>query len=331
MILEDKKNRLELKKINNRSKKITLSDVYKTIQDMSNIPIFRDINFVNKYKNKLCKNIKGQDNAISLVCDTFKKKYYSFNSIPISFLFVGSTGVGKTLLAKEYGKCFYDNNVIKVDMSEYKENHSISKMIGSPPGYVGYDDNKNLFEKVKDNPYSLIILDEIEKGSKEVINLFLQILDEGIITDSHGNKVSFKNTIIIMTSNLGDEYALSGDNKKVMEELEHTFRPEFINRIDEVIIFKPLSRETIYEILDKIIHEIEERLSDKNLKIKLTGPAKDYLVDIGYDVNYGARPLKRVVSRTIENMIAERIISGEIKYGDTLTFDYSNELIIKNS
>jgi ATP-dependent Clp protease ATP-binding subunit ClpB len=219
--------------------------------------------------------------------------------------------------------------MVRIDMSEYMEKFSVSRLIGSPPGYVGYEEGGQLTEAVRRNPYSIVLFDEIEKAHPEVLNLLLQILDDGRITDSNGRTVDFKNTIIIMTSNLGDEYALEGDNSKVMKELENTFRPEFINRIDEVIIFKPLSKETIYEILDKIISEIEDRLSDKNIKIELTGPAKDYLVDIGYDVNYGARPLKRVVSRTIENIIAEKIIMGEIKYGDVVTFDYDKELFIK--
>ncbi len=336
----------ELEELNNSEKNRILSDtvneedIANVISKWTNIPISK---LMSGEREKLLhlfehmkENVKGQDEALKLVSESIIKSRAGIKdpNRPIgSFMFLGPTGVGKTEVAKTLAYELFDDksHMVRIDMSEYMEKFSVSRLIGSPPGYVGYEEGGQLTEAVRRNPYSIVLFDEIEKAHPEVLNLLLQILDDGRITDSNGRTVDFKNTIIIMTSNLGDEYALSGDNKKVMEELEHTFRPEFINRIDEVIIFKPLSRETIYEILDKIIHEIEERLSDKNLKIKLTGPAKDYLVDIGYDVNYGARPLKRVVSRTIENMIAERIISGEIKYGDTLTFDYSNELIIKNS
>ena len=210
------------------------------------------------------------------------------------------------------------------------EKFSVSRLIGSPPGYVGYEEGGELTEAVRRNPYSIVLFDEIEKAHPEVLNLLLQILDDGRITDSNGRTVDFKNTIIIMTSNLGSEYALEGKNDLVMKELESTFRPEFINRIDEIIVFKPLTKEVIYQVLDKIVHEIELRLIDKNIKLKLTDSARDYLVDIGYDVNYGARPLKRVVSRTLETILANKLIEGEVHYGETVTFDYqNNELIIK--
>ncbi len=336
----------ELNELNNMEKNRILSDTVNeedialVISKWTNIPISK---LMSGEREKLLhlfdnmkKNVKGQDEALKLVSESIIKSRAGIKdpNRPIgSFMFLGPTGVGKTEVAKTLAQELFDDksHMVRIDMSEYMEKFSVSRLIGSPPGYVGYEEGGQLTEAVRRNPYSIVLFDEIEKAHPEVLNLLLQILDDGRITDSNGRTVDFKNTIIIMTSNLGDEYALAGDNKKVMEELQQTFRPEFINRIDEVIIFKPLSKETIYEILDKIISEIETRLSDKNIKIKLTGPAKDYLVDIGYDVNYGARPLKRVVSRTIENMIAEKIIMGEIKYGDTVTFDYDNELKIKNS
>ena len=315
-------------------------DIALVISKWTNIPISK---LMSGEREKLLhlfdnmkKNVKGQDEALKLVSESIIKSRAGIKdpNRPIgSFMFLGPTGVGKTEVAKTLALELFDDksHMVRIDMSEYMEKFSVSRLIGSPPGYVGYEEGGQLTEAVRRNPYSIVLFDEIEKAHPEVLNLILQILNDGLITDSNGRTVDFKNTIIIMTSNLGDEFALSGDNKKVMDELEKTFRPEFINRIDEVIIFKPLSKETIYEILDKIISEIEERLSDKNIKIKLTDSARDYLVDIGYDVNYGARPLKRVVSRTIENMIAEKIIMGEIKYGDVVTFDYDNEFKIKNS
>ena len=336
----------ELEELNSMEKNRILSDTVNeedialVISKWTNIPISK---LMSGEREKLLhlfdnmkKNVKGQDEALKLVSESIIKSRAGIKdpNRPIgSFMFLGPTGVGKTEVAKTLAYELFDDksHMVRIDMSEYMEKFSVSRLIGSPPGYVGYEEGGQLTEAVRRNPYSIVLFDEIEKAHPEVLNLLLQILDDGRITDSNGRTVDFKNTIIIMTSNLGDEYALEGNNEKVMKELENTFRPEFINRIDEVIIFKPLSKETIYEILNKIISEIEERLSDKNIHIKLTGPAKDYLVDIGYDVNYGARPLKRVVSRTIENMLAEKIIMGEIKYGDTVTFDYDNELKIKNS
>ena len=334
----------ELDELNSMEKNRILSDTVNeedialVISKWTNIPISK---LMSGEREKLLhlfdnmkKNVKGQDEALKLVSESIIKSRAGIKdpNRPIgSFMFLGPTGVGKTEVAKTLAYELFDDksHMVRIDMSEYMEKFSVSRLIGSPPGYVGYEEGGQLTEAVRRNPYSIVLFDEIEKAHPEVLNLLLQILDDGRITDSNGRTVDFKNTIIIMTSNLGDEYALEGNNDKVMKELENTFRPEFINRIDEVIIFKPLSKETIYEILDKIISEIEERLSDKNIKIKLTGPAKDYLVDIGYDVNYGARPLKRVVSRTIENIIAEKIIMGEIKYGDVVTFDYDKELFIK--
>jgi len=208
------------------------------------------------------------------------------------------------------------------------EKFSVSRLIGSPPGYVGYEEGGQLTEAVRRNPYSIVLFDEIEKAHPEVLNLLLQILDDGRITDSNGRTVDFKNTIIIMTSNLGSDHILNDKKSLVLEELKHYFRPEFINRIDEIIVFNSLSKEVIYQVLDKTIKEIEARLSDKAIKIKLTDSAKEYLTEAGYDVNYGARPIKHLIGRTIETLLAKEIIKENIKYGQTVIIDYINDKIV---
>ena len=335
----------ELEELKNKEKNRILSDTVNeediayVISKLTNIPLTK---LVASEKEKLLhlfdnmkKNVMGQDEALKLVSDCILKSRSGIKdpNRPIgSFIFLGPTGVGKTEVAKTLAYELFDDksHMVRIDMSEYMEKFSVSRLIGSPPGYVGYEEGGELTEAVRRNPYSIVLFDEIEKAHPEVLNLLLQILDDGRITDSNGRTVDFKNTIIIMTSNLGSEYALEGKNDLVLKELQETFRPEFINRIDEIIIFKPLSKDIIYQILDKIIKEIEYRLIDKNIKIRLTNEARDYLVSIGYDVNYGARPLKRVVSRTLETILANKLISGEIHYGETVTFDcVNNELVIK--
>ena len=335
----------ELAELNELSENRILSDtvneedIAQVISKWTNIPISKLMSgerekLLHLYDN-MKKYIKGQDEALKLVSESILKSRAGIKdpNRPIgSFIFLGPTGVGKTEVAKTLALELFDDksHMVRIDMSEYMEKFSVSRLIGSPPGYVGYEEGGQLTEAVRRNPYSIVLFDEIEKADTEVLNLLLQILDDGRITDSNGRTVDFKNTIIIMTSNIGSEYALDNDKAKVMEELRHALRPEFINRVDEIIIFNPLSKDVIYEILDKIIEEIEDRLKDKDLKIKLTDEARNYLVDIGYDVNYGARPLKRAVSRSIETILAEKIINGEVKYGDTVTFDYNGELYIKN-
>ena len=334
----------ELNELNGLEKNRILSDavneedIATVISKWTNIPLSKLMSgerekLINLYDN-MKKNVMGQDEALKLVSESIIKSRAGIKdpNRPIgSFIFLGPTGVGKTEVAKTLAYELFDDksHMIRIDMSEYMEKFSVSRLIGSPPGYVGYEEGGQLTEAVRRNPYSIVLFDEIEKAHPEVLNLLLQILDDGRVTDSNGRTVDFKNTIIIMTSNLGSEYALENNNEMVMKELQNHFRPEFINRIDEVIIFNPLSKEVIFEILDKIIFEIEERLKDKNIKIELTDKARDYLVESGYDVNYGARPLKRMVSRSIETLIANKIINNEVKHGDTITFDYDNELIIK--
>ena len=211
-------------------------------------------------------------------------------------------------------------------MSEYMESFNVSRLVGAPPGYVGYDEGGQLTEAVRRNPYSIVLFDEIEKAHKDVFNILLQILDDGRITDSQGRTVDFKNTIIIMTSNLGSEHILDNDGaSKVYEDLKKTFKPEFLNRIDEIIMFKPLSKDVVYSILDNIINNIQLRLSDKRIKINLTDECKKRIVDNSYDSEYGARPIKRYVSRNIESLIANNIIEGNIKYNTTITIDVKDD------
>lgn len=218
--------------------------------------------------------------------------------------------------------------MIRIDCSEYMEAFNVSRLIGAPPGYVGYDEGGQLTEAVRRNPYSIVLFDEIEKAHRDVFNILLQILDDGRITDSQGRTVDFKNTIIIMTSNLGSEYILdnaSNSEELIKEELRKTFRPEFINRIDEIVVFHSLSKQTVYEILDKIIKETENRLSDSHIKISLTDQAKEYVIDNSYDEQYGARPIKRYVTKYIDTMLAEEILNENVKFGQEIIIDVKND------
>ena len=228
-------------------------------------------------------------------------------------MFLGPTGVGKTEVARSLAYELFDDerHMVRIDMSEYMEKFSVSRLIGSPPGYVGYDEGGELTEAVRRNPYSIVLFDEIEKAHPEVLNLLLQILDDGRLTDSNGRTVDFKNTIIIMTSNLGSEHILEGNKELVTKEIQEYFRPEFINRIDEIVIFNELDKTSIRQISD--------------IKIKLTEKCKDYLVDTGYDVNYGARPLKRLVSRTLEVLLSKKIINNEITPSSIVNIDYIDD------
>ncbi len=312
------------------------------ISKWTNIPISK---LVGSEKEKLIhleenmkKRVKGQDEALKLVSEAIIRARAGIKdpNRPIgSFIFLGPTGVGKTEVAKTLAYELFDDerHMVRIDMSEYMESHSVSRLVGAPPGYVGYDEGGQLTEAVRRNPYCIVLFDEIEKAHKDVFNILLQILDDGRITDSQGRTVDFKNTIIIMTSNLGSEYILDNkenSNELVMNELRHTFKPEFINRIDEIIVFNSLKQDVIYDILDKIISDIEKRLSDKKIKLNLTDKAKKYIVDSSYDSRYGARPIKRFVSRNIETLLANEIINGNINYDSTVTFDvYDNNLVIK--
>ena len=322
-------NSLEKNKI--LSDTVTSEDIASIISKWTNIPVSK---LVSGEKEKLLsleenmkKRVIGQDEAIKLVSDAIIKSRSGIKdpNRPIgSFIFLGPTGVGKTEIARTLAYELFDDekHMIRIDMSEYMEKFSVSRLIGSPPGYVGYEEGGQLTEAVRRNPYSIVLFDEIEKAHPEVLNLLLQILDDGRVTDSNGRTVDFKNTIIIMTSNLGSEHILDGNTSKVMDEVKKYFRPEFINRVDEIIVFNPLTKDNIRKILDKLIGEMEDRLSSDNIHIELTDSAKDYLVDNGYDITYGARPLKRLLSRTVETSIAKVLINNEVKFGMTLIVDY---------
>ena len=312
------------------------------ISKWTNIPVTK---LVGSEKDKLLnletnmkKRVKGQDEAIHLVSESIKRARAGIKdpNRPIgSFIFLGPTGVGKTEVAKTLAYELFDDekHIVRIDMSEYMESHSVSRLVGAPPGYIGYDEGGQLTEAVRRNPYSIVLFDEIEKAHKDVFNILLQILDDGRITDSQGRTVDFKNTIIIMTSNLGSEHILNKENnleELINNELRHTFKPEFLNRIDEIITFNSLTKDIIYEILDNIIKNIENRLSDKQLKIELTNNAKNYIIDNSYDESFGARPIKRYVSKNIESLIANNILEDKIKYNSTINIDIEdNNFIIK--
>ena len=325
-------NGLEKNKI--LSDTVTSESIAEVISKWTNIPISK---LVSGEKEKLLnleenmkKRVIGQDEAIKLVSDAIIKSRSGIKdpNRPIgSFIFLGPTGVGKTEIARTLAYELFDDekHMIRIDMSEYMEKYSVSRLIGSPPGYVGYEEGGQLTEAVRRNPYSIVLFDEIEKAHPEVLNLLLQILDDGRVTDSNGRTIDFKNTIIIMTSNLGSEHILDGNTSEVMNDVKKYFRPEFINRIDEIIVFNPLTKDNIKCILDKLIHEMEDRLKDNNIHIKLTDDARNYLIENGYDITYGARPLKRLLSRTVETTIAKVLINGELKFGSTLVVDYKDD------
>ena len=338
----------ELNELTEKTKNEILSDtvdeedIASIVSKWTNIPVSK---LVGGEKDRLLslmdnmkKRVKGQDNALYLVSEAIKRARSGIKdpNRPIgSFIFLGPTGVGKTEVAKTLASELFNDekHIVRIDMSEYMEAHSVSRLVGAPPGYVGYDEGGQLTEAVRRNPYSIVLFDEIEKAHKDVFNILLQILDDGRITDSQGRTVDFKNTIIIMTSNLGSEYILNNDensNELVMEELRHTFKPEFINRIDEIIIFNSLNKDMLYEILNNMIKNIEHRLDNMHITITLTDKAKDYIVDNSYDEKFGARPMKRYVVKHIENLLANEILQDKISFGENITIDVeNNELKIK--
>ena len=332
-------NNLEKNKI--LSDVVTSEDIAQVISKWTNIPVSKLISGEREkllnLKENMEKRVIGQSEAISLVSDAIIRSRSGIKdpNRPIgSFIFLGPTGVGKTEVARTLAYELFDDekHMIRIDMSEYMEKFSVSRLIGSPPGYVGYEEGGQLTEAVRRNPYSIVLFDEIEKAHPEVLNLLLQILDDGRVTDSNGRTVDFKNTIIIMTSNLGSEHILDGNTDKVMDEVKKYFRPEFINRVDEIIVFKPLTKEVISKILDKLISDLMMRLREDNIHLVLTDKARNYLVENGYDVTYGARPLKRLVSRTVETVLSRMIVEDQVQYGDTLIIDYSedkNQIIVR--
>ena len=336
-ILPELRNKLdELSKKGNEgilSDTVTNEDIANVISKWTNIPISKLMSSekekILNLENNLRKRVKGQDKALKLVSDAIIRSRSGIKdpNRPIgSFMFLGPTGVGKTEVARSLAYELFDDehHIVRIDMSEYMEKYSVSRLIGAAPGYVGYEEGGQLTEKVRRNPYSIVLFDEIEKAHPDVLNLLLQILDEGRLTDSNGRTVDFKNTIIIMTSNVGSEYIINGEEDKVTSELPKYFKPEFLNRLDEIIIFNKLSKTDLKEILDKIIEEIEKRLIDINVKINLTDNAKNYFIDNGYDEYYGARPLKRLVNNKLETLIAKKLINNEIKPNTIVNVDYIN-------
>ena len=290
-------------------------------------------------EDQLHKRVVGQDEGVKRVTDAILRSKAGIKdpTKPIgSFLFLGPTGVGKTELAKTLAENLFDDeqNMVRIDMSEYMEKYSVSRLIGAPPGYVGYEEGGQLTEAVRRKPYSVVLFDEIEKAHPDVFNVLLQVLDDGRITDSQGRTVDFKNTILIMTSNIGSPYRLDGIDEngeikpeaqsQVMDDLRGHFRPEFLNRLDEIIMFKPLTKSNIGKIVDLMVGELDKRLADQELSLELTDAAKDQVIENGYDPVYGARPLKRYLQKYVETLAARKILSGDVHAGDTLVLDVQN-------
>ena len=290
-------------------------------------------------EDQLHKRVVGQDEGVKRVTDAILRSKAGIKdpTKPIgSFLFLGPTGVGKTELAKTLAENLFDDeqNMVRIDMSEYMEKYSVSRLIGAPPGYVGYEEGGQLTEAVRRKPYSVVLFDEIEKAHPDVFNVLLQVLDDGRITDSQGRTVDFKNTILIMTSNIGSPYLLDGIDEngeikpeaqsQVMDDLRGHFRPEFLNRLDEIIMFKPLTKSNIGKIVDLMVGELDKRLADQELSLELTDAAKDQVIENGYDPVYGARPLKRYLQKYVETLAARKILSGDVRAGDTLVLDVQN-------
>ena len=308
-------------------------EIAKIISKMTNIPLSRiekgDKEKVLDLKSTLQKRVIGQDEALDLVTNAILRQRAGIKNPnrPIgSFLFLGPTGVGKTEVAKTLASALFDSesHIIRIDMSEYMEKFSVSRLIGAPPGYVGYEEGGQLTEKVRRNPYSIVLFDEIEKAHPEVFNLLLQMLDDGRLTDSQGRVVDFKNTIIIMTSNLGSEYLLHNDVASVDTLLHQTFKPEFLNRIDEIVYFKPLSKETQLKIVDKMLNELSDRLKENYYSFTYSDELKRYILDSAYNEEFGARPIKRFIQNNIETPIATAIIKGEISTKDKYLVDVDN-------
>ena len=324
--------------------KVTEDEIAKIISRWTGIPVAKlmegEREKILNLKDILHKRVIGQDEAVEDVSEAIMRSRAGISDPrkPIgSFLFLGPTGVGKTELAKTLAEALFDDehNIIRIDMSEYMEKYSVSRLIGAPPGYVGYEEGGQLTEAVRRKPYSVVLFDEIEKAHPDVFNILLQVLDDGRITDSQGRTVDFKNTIIILTSNLGSDFILEGitgdgeiseDAKsKVNDLLKRSFRPEFLNRLDEIVFYKPLQKAQISKILDLLIKDIENRLEDKNISLELTENAKNYLINNGYDEVYGARPLKRFVTKKLETLIAENILNGKITPMTKIVVDSDGE------
>ena len=329
--------------------RVTEEEIARIVERWTGIPVARLVQGEREkllhLDERLHERVVGQDEAVQAVTEAIQRSRAGIQdpNRPIgSFLFLGPTGVGKTELAKTLAQNLFDdeNNLVRIDMSEYMEKYAVSRLIGAPPGYVGYEEGGQLTEAVRRKPYSVVLFDEVEKAHSDVFNVLLQVLDDGRITDSQGRTVDFKNTIIILTSNLGSEYLLSGiqadgsidDGAKQQVEalLRRSFRPEFLNRLDEIVFYKPLTKGNVTKIIDLQINKLNERLAQQQVKLVLTPQAKDFIVDAAYDPQYGARPLRRYVQHTVETMLSKRILAGQIQPGQTVTVDVQNaELIMR--
>ena len=324
----------KIDKINSTLKltELTVEDIAEVIESWTKIPVKKiteeETSKLLNLESNLHKRVIGQEEAIESVSRAIRRNRAGLRSTkrPPSFIFVGPTGVGKTELAKSLAYEMFgdEESIIRVDMSEFMESHSTSKLIGSPPGYVGYDDAGQLTEKVKRNPYSIVLLDEIEKAHPDVFNILLQVLDDGRLTDSQGNTVSFENTIIIMTSNAGSNLNTNsigfggnsvGNKAKILDALKQTFRPEFLNRVDEIVVFESLNKEQLLQIVDLMLNDTKKALDNKNISLEVTLEAKEYLLSKGTDLKYGARPLRRAICRYIEDELSDKILRGELKNG----------------
>ncbi len=346
--IEKVKLEKELKELESKKAEELLvgwEDVAQVVSEWTGIPVTKlkeeEMERLLKLEEELHKRVIDQEHAVTAVSEAIRRARAGLKDPkrPIaSFLFLGPTGVGKTELSKALAELLFgdEDALIRLDMSEFKEEHSVAKLIGAPPGYVGYEEGGKLTEAVRRKPYSVILLDEVEKAHPRVFDLFLQVLDDGRLTDSHGRTVDFRNTVIIMTSNIGSQYLLSipvdGDEERVqrefekarervLEELRYHFRPEFLNRIDEIIVFKPLTMKELFQIIDLLVASINKRLAERNISIELTEKAKEHLVKLGYDPAYGARPLKRTLQKHLETPLANLIIKGEIKEGQRVMVD----------
>ncbi len=325
-------------------KNLTVQDIAEVIESWTKIPVKKiteaETQKLLNLETNLHKRVIGQNVAVEAVARAIRRNRAGLKSTkrPPSFIFVGPTGVGKTELAKAlcYEMFGNETSIIRVDMSEYMESHSTSKLIGSPPGYVGYDDAGQLTEKVKRNPYSIVLLDEIEKAHPDVFNILLQVLDDGRLTDSQGNTISFENTIIIMTSNAGSNQNTNSigfggsrmNQDKVMDSLKETFRPEFLNRVDEIVIFNQLNHDELLQIVDLMLEDTKKALEDKDITMELSENAKKFLLDKGTDMKYGARPLRRAIQRYLEDALSDMILRGELQNGEKVTVDTKEEKLL---
>jgi ATP-dependent Clp protease ATP-binding subunit ClpB len=322
------------------------TEIAEVVSKWTKIPIRRltegEAERLRRLEKTLHKRVVGQEDAVSAVARAVRRGRVGLKdpNRPIgSFLFLGPTGVGKTEISKALAEAIFGNEqaMIRVDMSEYMEKHSVSKMIGSPPGYVGFDEGGQLSEKVRRHPYSVILFDEIEKAHPDVFNILLQVLDDGRITDSQGRRIDFKNTIIIMTSNMGSQELLDGIGadgsilpeceEAVMNEVRGHFRPEFLNRLDEIILFKPLTKENIGGIIKILMADLNKRLADREIRVELTGAAEQFVVDHGYDPVYGARPLRRYLQKFVETLSAKLILADKVHAGDVIEIDVDNDAL----